>query len=246
MGITHESQEAITTDWLTPKWIFDALNLKFDLDPAAPIGGVSWIPAKRHYSAVENGLKKPWKGRVYLNPPYGEQLPLWLKRMHEHRDGIALLFSRTDCKWFYDYVTKADAILFIKGRIKFVDRKGVTGGSGAGSGSMLVAWGDDNVAALENMPEIGLLVKFKPEKYPTRILVRDAPQIHTGDEVCLIGKVTGFRNVEEVTEIRGFDCGSLYPLDELQLWKKGATPAFKRLIERRLRWERKIKTKKSA
>jgi len=58
----------------------------------------------------------------------------------------------------HDYVAKADAILFLKGRIKFVDGLGVTGGSGAGAGSMLVAWGEQGVAALKGMQSKGHLV----------------------------------------------------------------------------------------
>lgn len=78
--------------------------------------------------------------------------------MHQHRNGIALVFARTDCAWFHDSVAKADAILFLKGRIKFVDGLCATKGSGAGSGSMLVAWGSDNVATLTAIRELGHLV----------------------------------------------------------------------------------------
>lgn len=78
--------------------------------------------------------------------------------MHEHKNGISLVFSRTDCAWFHESVAKADAILFLRGRIKFVDGLGVTGGSGAGCGSMLIAWGRENVAALEAMRDLGHLV----------------------------------------------------------------------------------------
>jgi hypothetical protein len=49
---------------------------------------------------------------------------LGLEKMHYHRQGVALVFARTDCKWFHDYVAKADAILFLKGRVKFVDGLG--------------------------------------------------------------------------------------------------------------------------
>jgi hypothetical protein len=84
----------------------------------------------------------------------------WLKKMHSHRNGIALVFARTDCAWFHESVAKADAILFLKGRVKFVDGLGATGGSGAGSGSMLVAWGADNVDALESMQDMGFLTRM--------------------------------------------------------------------------------------
>ena len=37
------------------------------------------------------------------------------------------MFARTDTKWFHDYCTQADALLFLKGRIQFVDGLQKTG-----------------------------------------------------------------------------------------------------------------------
>ena len=150
----HESQRAVSVDWFTPSWIFEALGLSFDLDPCAPVGGVPWVPAANHYSAYDNGLTKPWTGRVWLNPPYGKLTGKFLARMHDHRDGIALVFGRTDTAWFHAYAATSDAILFMAGRIAFVDGRGVTGGSGAGAGSILIAWGADNVRALERFQSL--------------------------------------------------------------------------------------------
>lgn len=157
-GFTHESHVNKTIEWYTPPWIFIKLGLKFDLDPASPKEPVSWIPADKTYSIADDGLIQPWKGLVWLNPPYGSHTSAWLKRMHQHRNGVALVFSRTDCRWYHDYVAKADAILFLKGRVSFVDADGVTEGRGAGCGSMLVAWGDKSVKALMKMQEYGHLV----------------------------------------------------------------------------------------
>ena len=77
--------------------------------------------------------------------------------MHIHRNGIALVFARTDCAWFHNYVIQADTILFVQRRIKFVDGLGKTSGNGAGAGSMLIAWGADAVAALKNMSKYGAI-----------------------------------------------------------------------------------------
>lgn len=162
-GFSHEDRGNQNIEWYTPKWIFDRLNLQFDLDPCAPKGGVPWIPATRSYSIEDNGLIKEWKGRVFLNPPYGKFTTSWLQLMHKHRNGIALVFARTDCKWFHEFCAKADTILFLKGRIKFIDASGISKGQGAGSGSMLIAWnGPDykNSYALENMKDLGLVVKL--------------------------------------------------------------------------------------
>lgn len=161
-GFTHEDRGNQNVDWYTPPWIFERLGMQFDLDPCQPVEGVTWIPAARKYTIINDGLKQPWFGKVWLNPPYGKHTSAWLTKMHEHRDGVALVFARTDCAWFHNSVARADAILFLKGRIKFVDGLGVSGGSGAGSGSMLVAWGGENVIALEAMQDVGHLI------YPQR------------------------------------------------------------------------------
>lgn len=182
-GFTHDNVANKSVDWFTPRWIFDDLGIEFDLDPCAPAlgvfsneslrnygvnpveynGGVPWIPAKNHYDIYTDGLISDWgdsSTRVWLNPPYGKHTSHWLEKMHKHRNGIALVFARTDCNWFHDYVANADAILFIKQRVKFVDGLGVTSGNGAGCGSMLIAWGNDNVKALERMQHKGKLWKL--------------------------------------------------------------------------------------
>lgn len=159
-GFSHESSINQSVDWYTPKWVFDALGLKFDLDPCQPVGGIDWIPTKKFYTVENDGLSSPWHGLVWLNPPYGKFTKKWLAKMDKHRNGISLVFARTDCAWFHEYCAKADAILFLQGRIRFVDGLGKTSGGGAGSGSMLIAWGAQSVDALKRMSGKGLLVEL--------------------------------------------------------------------------------------
>lgn len=158
-GFTHDNINNISVDWYTPPWIFESLGLTFDLDPCHPKEKIDWIPVKKTYNIDDDGLKQDWEGNVWLNPPYGKYTKDWLKKMDSHRNGITLVFSRTDCKWFHDYITKADAILFLQSRVKFVDGFGVTGTSGAGCGSLLAAWGYENHTALFRMKEKGFLVQ---------------------------------------------------------------------------------------
>lgn len=147
-AFTHDDKDNKTVDWYTPSWLFEKMQVSFDLDPCVPVGGVPWIPAFNHYSLDDDGLAKPWFGHVWLNPPYGRETPKWLSKMNSHKNGIALLFARTDCSWFHSYCANADAINFVKGRISFVDAFGVTGGGGAGAGSMLIAWGKEATDAI--------------------------------------------------------------------------------------------------
>jgi len=137
-----------TVQWYTPKSIFEMLGLVFFLDPCHPGRDVvDWVPAVWIFTEKEDGLAQPWTGLVWLNPPYGDQTPVWLAKMHEHRQGVALVFSRTDTPWFKDYVAKADAVLFLRKRVRFVDQHGKTGKS-PNCGSLLVAWGEEGVQAL--------------------------------------------------------------------------------------------------
>jgi DNA N-6-adenine-methyltransferase (Dam) len=161
MGFTHDNKDNKSVDWYTPPHIFEDLGLEFDLDPCQPETKIPWIPAKKHYWEAVDGLSQPWDGLVWLNPPYGKHTPLWLDKMAEHGEGVALVFARTDTIWFQKVSKTASALLFLKGRISFVDGLGVTAGGGAGAGSMLIAWGETAKEALRNMSHKGLFVELK-------------------------------------------------------------------------------------
>lgn len=144
-------------EWLTPPYIFKALG-HFDLDPCAPVSP-PWRIADWNLNIHDDGLSQDWSkwNMVWCNPPYGKQTPLWLKKMAEHNNGIALIFARTDTRMFHDYVFTADAILFIKGRLSFYDVNGVKGGT-AGAPSCLVAYGKEAVSRLQQSGIKGKLV----------------------------------------------------------------------------------------
>jgi hypothetical protein len=106
--------------WLTPKWILAPLG-KFDTDPCIPRGLPHHLRAAfQCYSIVEDGLKRSWAGRVWLNPPFGNQWQEWLNKLADHGNGIALIAARTETEAFFRLVWKeAHAVLFIKGRPHF-------------------------------------------------------------------------------------------------------------------------------
>jgi hypothetical protein len=158
-GFTHERRTKASSDeWYTPPDLFDALRLTFALDPAAPAGGVPWIPARRHFCRDEDGLTQPWRGRVWLNPPYGRQTGRWLARLADHGDGLALVFARTDTAWFQRIAAEASALCFIGGRLRF-HRPDGTPGDTAPSPSLLVAFG---LPCALGLAEAGLGQTFMP------------------------------------------------------------------------------------
>ena len=95
-----------TNQWETPQTIFDILNAEFTftLDACATFKNAK---CKSFYSPAQDGLKQPWKGRCWMNPPYGRVINRWMKKAYESAlNGVlvvCLVPARTDTKWWHDY-----------------------------------------------------------------------------------------------------------------------------------------------
>ena len=107
----------------TPKWIFDALGVDFDLDVCAPKGGVDYIPAKKHYSRADDSLNQTWDGFVWMNPPFSEG-KIWHEKFILHANGICLA-PMSKSYWFYDVWNRNDvSIVMPTPKFKFVKPSG--------------------------------------------------------------------------------------------------------------------------
>lgn len=148
MGGHSRGYDGDSVEWCTPPGIFNALGLRFDLDPCAPVGGVPWVPAERSLSIEDDGLSVPWEGRVWLNPPYGPNTERWMRRLADHGDGMALVFARTETEWWHQTVIAAHAVCFIAGRLTFVTRAMQPAPYNSGAPSSLIAFGDCCAEAL--------------------------------------------------------------------------------------------------
>lgn len=110
--------------WETPQDLFDKLNneFQFTLDVCATPENAK---CDKFYTKDQDGLKHPWKGTVWRNPPYGRGIGQWVRRaLFASVSGstvVMLLSARTDTKWFHDYIYKRNnvEIRFIRGRLKF-------------------------------------------------------------------------------------------------------------------------------
>ena len=121
MGVHYSSE---TPEWYTPahviRVVVDVMR-GIDLYPCADPG--KSVPATSHYTAEDDGLSREWIGRVYMNPPYGKEIEMWVhKLVCEYTEGrvteaIALVPSRTDTRWFRVFTPYP--CCFIAGRLKF-------------------------------------------------------------------------------------------------------------------------------
>lgn len=118
-------------DWETPIELFEIINRRYniDFDLAA---NKSNTKCSEFFSKEDDALTKSWRGRCWLNPPYGGKmdnaLSEWIKKsfnesLHEDCMVVMLVPARTNTNWWHDYCMKANEILFIRGRPKFVGAK---------------------------------------------------------------------------------------------------------------------------
>ena len=104
-------------NWKTPKALYAQLDAEFgfDFDPCPP-------------NPSFDGLSVEWGGANFVNPPYGRELPKWIEKgFKEWKKGKLVVFlipSRTDTRWWHDFVMQAEEIRLIKGRLHFDDAKG--------------------------------------------------------------------------------------------------------------------------
>jgi hypothetical protein len=134
-----------TVEWYTPPGLFDSLGIRFDLDVAAPPGGVAWVPCDKYLTAEDNGLWVPWSGRVWCNPPYDDVDP-WAEKIAAHGDGMLLMFSRTETRAWQTAAKAASAVSFLRDRLWFHRSDGYRGRAAAGS--TLFAFGPECAEAL--------------------------------------------------------------------------------------------------
>jgi hypothetical protein len=118
------------------------------------------VPAHTFYTRVDDGLARPWFGRVFVNPPFGGRhghLP-WLERFLDHGDGIAIVRAYTSAGWFHDLALRAQTMLFPRGKTKFIRPDG-TIGSQPGHGVVLLGMGGRCNRALQ-ASRLGFVVRL--------------------------------------------------------------------------------------
>ena len=133
-------QEANTSDdYWTPKWLFDALGITFDLDVACPPSGPPHKRAHAFYTQETDGLASDWYGNVWMNPPFSKTTP-WVHKFMEHRYGICLVpFARS--AWANKLWDDAEAVIMLPSTFKF-DQGSIF------VQTMLAGYGDINVKAI--------------------------------------------------------------------------------------------------
>lgn len=115
-----------SNEWATPAHLFEELNkeFKFTLDPCSTHENAK---VERHFTQEDDGLAQDWgKSVVFMNPPYGRAVAVWMKKAHEASKlgatVVCLVPSRTETRWWHEYAMPHE-VRFIRGRLKFNGHK---------------------------------------------------------------------------------------------------------------------------
>ncbi len=130
MGDISVAFSAETVEWYTPwKYIAAARAVMggIDTDPASCAAANVTVGAASFFDATSDGLAHDWRGRVWMNPPYGthkgRKIGDWINKLiAEYRSGrttaaIVLVNANTEVRWFaplFDF-----PICLTLGRISF-------------------------------------------------------------------------------------------------------------------------------
>ncbi|MGA3453923.1 DNA N-6-adenine-methyltransferase [Lactiplantibacillus plantarum] len=81
-----------------------------------------------------------------LNPPYGRELKLWVKKaattgLKDKQKLVMLIPSRTDTSYWHDYIFNHAEINFLRGRLKF-EVDGISGDSAPFPSAVVIYTGD--------------------------------------------------------------------------------------------------------
>jgi phage N-6-adenine-methyltransferase len=123
MTIMSVLYSSATDEWSTPQAFFDKLNRRyhFTLDPCATSDNAK---CPIYFTREQDGLKQDWgTHRVFCNPPYGRQIGAWARKCFESSQCGALVVllvpSRTDTRWYHDWIEDKAETSFLRGRLRF-------------------------------------------------------------------------------------------------------------------------------
>ena len=154
-----------TGDWYTPPEIVEAVRELFgiiDLDPCSNSHEAPNVPALVHFTREDDGLSRPWFGRVYLNPPYGKGIGPWIEKVREEHEAgrvtaaVVLVKAATDTRWFR-LLSERFPRCEVAGRLKFSGCK-----APAPFPSVLFYLGDEVQRFAEVFARFGVLVAPLP------------------------------------------------------------------------------------
>ena len=120
--LTEARFAAKSVEYETPQDLFDGLDAEFGFtcDVASTDANAK---CAKHFTLADDGLAQPWEGVCWCNPPYGREMPRWIRKARSEAETgnattVLLIPARTNTGWWHDECMNGE-VRFIRGRPRF-------------------------------------------------------------------------------------------------------------------------------
>ena len=126
---TDAEEDAVSVNYerYTPPELMDAIRRvlgEIDLDPASSKEANKVVRAKSFFTRQTNGLKRRWRGRVFLNPPF-DDWPAWMTKLDQElragRISQAIVIGPANISAFRPLLKRKGLLLIPDARPKYYD-----------------------------------------------------------------------------------------------------------------------------
>jgi hypothetical protein len=155
---SHQMTVGKSQSYITPPVLLLPLG-PFDTDPCTSTPQPWLIGTKFNFTERDDGLSRPWEGRVFVNPPFDTRgVHQWVERIGKHGRGILLVHVRPETSWFGLVWEYASGILFLRHRVNFYLPDGSRCPHNSGAPVCLASYGADDLQVLKSCKLDGVLV----------------------------------------------------------------------------------------
>ena len=128
-SVKHLANIKVNDEYGTPPFLFSESVKKFNCIPKVDyFASEANHVCSEYYTKEDNAFELNWTQNGFINPPYSLIKKVMQKAYEEHLANnielMILTYNKTDTQWWHSYVENKAEVHFIKGRIKFLDRKG--------------------------------------------------------------------------------------------------------------------------
>ena len=155
----HVAHNSGNNEWYTPEHLLSAARDVLGgitLDPASSELANELVQADDFFTADDDGLSRPWAGRIWMNPPYEQGLvdKFVDKLLDSDFDAaVTLTNNATETAWGGKLLCYASAVCFLKGRVRFLAPDGEK--NSPLQGQMLCYFGPDKERFSDRVDDMG-------------------------------------------------------------------------------------------
>lgn len=164
----HVANNSGDNEWYTPKPYIEAARAvmgRIDVDPASSKEANKIVQADAIFTAEDNGLKRDWTGKLWMNPPYETALVgKFIEKLAASvesgsvTEALVLVNNATETRWFARLASVSAAFCFPVGRVKFWHprKKGAT----PLQGQAVAYIGNHKARFVENFRQFGTVAEI--------------------------------------------------------------------------------------